>query len=114
MEITGENFAITYDSKSFIITIQGALRLYGSDGYSQILKLFDNVVDESPEIITLDLKGLHFLNSSGINAISKFVIKIRNKKLSKLFVKGAKKYSWQTKSLKNLKRLMPDIILEFD
>ena len=114
MEITGENYSITYDSESYIISIMGALRLYGSDGYSQILKLFDKIVDEAPKSVTLDLKGLHFLNSSGINAVSKFVIKIRNKKTSKLYVKGAKKYSWQTKSLKNLKRLMPEIILEFD
>ncbi len=113
MEIKGENYQISYDSDSSTIHCQGTLRLYGKLGYAEIVTLLDNVMEEKPESITLDLSDLKFLNSSGINAISRFVIKVRNQNHSRLVIKGADAYPWQRKSLKNLKRLMPDLTLEY-
>ena len=114
MEIKGENYLIIYDSSAATITCQGSLRLYGAGGYNDITKLFDEIAGQKPEVITLDLKDLQFLNSSGINAISKFVIKVRDKKASRIVVRGTDRFPWQSKSLKNLQRLMPALTLKIE
>ncbi|NET54260.1 MAG: hypothetical protein F6K09_38340, partial [Merismopedia sp. SIO2A8] len=69
---------------------------------------------QQPKVITLDLKKLEFLNSSGISMLSKFVINVRKKNASQIQVKGSTSIPWQSKSLKNLKRLMPklELVLE--
>lgn len=114
MEVNGENYRVTYDPKTATLTCQGSLRLYGATGYVSIVDLFNKVADQKPSTITLNLQDLQFLNSSGINALSKFVIRVRNYKTSKLLVKGTNQFSWQPKSLTNLQRLMPDLHLEIE
>lgn len=113
MEVNGENYSVVYETDTATIICEGTLRLYGVAGYSSVTDLFNAAADQHPETITLNLEGLQFLNSSGINALSKFVIRVRNKKSSKLVVRGTNQFPWQGKSLKNLKRLMPGLILEF-
>lgn len=46
--------------------------------------------------------------------LSKFVINIRKKNSTKIIVQGSAAIPWQGKSLKNLQRLMPSLILEFN
>ncbi len=111
MEVKGENYCVRYDEETSVIVCEGSLRLYGASGYEDIVKLFNEVADNKPTAITLNLQDLQFLNSSGINAISKFVIKVRNHKTSEITVLGASKFPWQMKSLKNLQRLMPSLSL---
>lgn len=114
MEINGENYSVFYDSETSTISCEGSLRLYGAAGYGDISALLEKAAETESENITLDLRKLKFLNSSGINVISKFVIKVRNQKTSGLTVLGTKQFPWQQKSLKNLNRLMPDLKLEFE
>lgn len=96
------------------ISCKGALRLSGMDEYAQIIELFNQVATDAPEIIVLDLRKLEFLNSSGINVLSKFVMKVRQKENVKVIVEGSQKIPWQSKSLKNLQRLMPGLQLEWE
>ncbi|MGK7879797.1 MAG: hypothetical protein AB4060_06805 [Crocosphaera sp.] len=114
MEVKGENYSVTYDNETITVNFQGSLRLGGMEEYAPIVKLLNQVVDMEPEIITLDLKTLKFLNSSGISMLSKFVINIRKKKSSAIAVKGSNAIPWQGKSLKNLQRLMPTLTLELE
>jgi len=78
------------------------------------VSLLDAVAKKRLPAITLDMKNLKFLNSSGINVFSKFVITIRNQNDSRLMVRGSSRFPWQSNSLKNMKRLMPDLILEIE
>ena len=80
--------------------------------YAPIVQLLNDVADAQPEKITLDLKQLEFLNSSGINILSKFIIKVRQQKSIQISIQGSKEILWQEKSLKNLQRLMPSLELE--
>ena len=114
MEVKGENYSVTYDNETITVNFQGSLRLGGMEEYAPIVKLLNQVVDMEPEIITLDLKTLKFLNSSGISMLSKFVISVRKKKNISITVKGSQGILWQGKSLKNLQRLMPSLKLEFE
>ncbi len=114
MEIKGENYSVTYDPAAAAIKCRGSLRLYGASGYADIVNLLNDAAERHPPAISLDLRELQFLNSSGINTLSKFVIKVRNLKVSRLAVLGSGKFPWQKKSLKNLLRLMPDLNLTIE
>ncbi|MEM9215005.1 MAG: STAS domain-containing protein [Cyanobacteria bacterium P01_F01_bin.150] len=110
-EIKGDDFNISYESQTQTLSFQGSLRLGGVQSYQPLMELLNGVQAEHPELITLDLKELEFLNSSGISMISKFVINVRRQNVSKMLVKGSSNIPWQSKSLKNLKRLMPSLQL---
>lgn len=114
MEIKTEDYNIWYDTKTATVNCQGSLRLSGMDEYAPIVDLLNNVAEEGPPIITLNLRELEFLNSSGISMLSKFVIKVRQKKTIQIVVIGSKGIPWQGKSLKNLQRLMPSLTLELE
>lgn len=114
MEIKAENYNVLYDEASNNIIFDGSLRLNGTAEYASITELLEEVAQQEPEKIILDLKELNFLNSSGISVLSKFVINIRRRKNIQMVVIGAKKNPWQGKSLKNLQRLMPSLKLEME
>jgi hypothetical protein len=114
MQISAENYCVSLDENSNIISFKGSLRLSGMEEYEPIINLLDRVVNQEPEQIILDLTGLEFLNSSGISMLSKFVINIRKKNTTKIIVQGSAAIPWQGKSLKNLQRLMPSLILELN
>src|SRR5690349_13450435 len=112
MEIKTADYSVRYDKDSATIFFAGFLRLEGVDAYKEILDLCIKVCDEQKQI-SLNLTDLQFLNSSGISMFSMFVLKIRDIGDLKLTMYGSEKVLWQTKSLKNLKRLMPGMTLEF-
>lgn len=110
-EVKGDGYQVQYDSALTTINFQGEIALGGSRDYAPIVNLLNEVADDEPKTITLNLKDLAFLNSSGISMLSKFVLGMRKKKGVQLVVLGAKKVPWQGKSLKNLERLLPGLKL---
>jgi hypothetical protein len=114
MEIKTADYQVSYDSETNTLSCKGSLRLSGMDEYAPIVELFHQVAALEPPLINVDLKTLEFLNSSGINVLSKFIIKVRQKKIVKMVVQGSKQIPWQGKSLKNLQRLMPNLQLEWE
>jgi anti-anti-sigma factor len=114
MEIKTEDYNICYDSSTETIICKGSLRLSGMDEYEPIVKLLNELAEKVPQKITLNLKKLEFLNSSGINVLSKYIIKVRQKGTIQMVVQGSRHIPWQGKSLKNLQRLMPSLQLELD
>ena len=110
MNIEGENYAVKHPKDSAIVSFEGTIRLGGMQEYAEILDLMNTALDESGNAITLDVKGLKLLNSSGITMMSKFVIGCRGKQ-SQLKIVASKDVPWQGKSLKNLQRLLPSIEL---
>ncbi len=115
MKVVQENYQIVYQPEDSTIHCKGSLRLNGQEeDYKRINNLLEQVIESEPPSVTLNLQELNFLNSLGINMLSKFVIKIRKKKFIKVIVQGAKDTPWQEKSLKNLQRLMPSLSLQLD
>ncbi|HEY9703876.1 MAG TPA: STAS domain-containing protein, partial [Allocoleopsis sp.] len=102
MEIKTEEYVITYETDTNTVICQGSLRLSGMDEYTPMVELLNNIVDSGVKNITLNLKELEFLNSSGINVLSKFVIKVRQQGSITMVVVGSNNIPWQGKSLKNL------------
>lgn len=112
IEIKTENYSVVYDNMAQSITFQGSLRLNGTEEYAPISDLLQEILEQEPIGIWLNLQKLQFLNSSGISLLSKFVIEVRKRKNIQLLITGSKTISWQSKSLKNLQRLMPNLTLE--
>jgi hypothetical protein len=114
MDIQTKDYSIEYDRATQTVTCCGSFRIGQMEEYAPIVDLLNEVTDSSPNMITLDLRKLEFLNSSGINIISKFVIKVRQLKNIQITIQGSKQIPWQGKSLKNLQRLMPSMHLELE
>jgi hypothetical protein len=115
MEITEyktEDYSVEYDRETTTVTLAGSLRLSGLEDSNPVVKLLNDVLALEPKTITLNLRELEFLNSSGINMLSKFVIKVRQNKTIHLILLASNRIPWQGKSLKNLQRLMPTLELE--
>lgn len=110
-EVKGDGYQVQYDPASATVYFQGEIALGGPKDYAPIVNLLNEVAALEPKIITLNVKELAFLNSSGISMLSKFVLGMRKKKGTQLVVIGSKKMPWQGKSLKNLERLLPGLKL---
>ncbi|MBF0201372.1 MAG: hypothetical protein HQK66_08670 [Desulfamplus sp.] len=109
MEIKEENYTVRYDESGASITCSGVLDLRGREGYAEIVELLGRAAESDPPSgkITLDMKNLEFLNSSGITTLGGFIIKLRKKGDTKLTILCSNSYSWQPRSMKGLGKLMP-------
>ena len=110
--IKTEDYEITYEPESQTITCKGSFWMSNTEEYAPLAQILNGATAQQPPMLTLDLRHLDFLNSSGINVISKFVIGVRQKGNIELVVLGSKEIPWQNKSLFNLTRLLPTIKLE--
>ncbi len=114
MEITHDDYVVRYDTATTTVICQGSFRLRGSEEYAPIMQLLTEVADAKPAMLTLDVSALQFLNSSGINTLSKFVLQVRKHTASQIMIKGSSQFPWQQKSLKNFQRLLPGLQLEIE
>ncbi|NEO84647.1 MAG: hypothetical protein F6J87_10395 [Spirulina sp. SIO3F2] len=113
-EIKGDNYSVQYNQETVTIQFQGKLALSGVKDYGPIHDLLYAVVADAPAQMTLDLRQLSFLNSSGISMLSKFVLALRKKEGVQLVVVGSNEMPWQGKSLRNLKKFLPNLKLEIE
>ena len=111
IDITHADYQVQYDDTHAKVSCKGSFRLNGEE-YKPILDLLILAADATPPLLTLDVRELQFLNSSGINTLSKLILHVRNKKVSQVLVQGSAKFPWQEKSLINLQRLLPALKLE--
>jgi len=112
MEISHENYHVRYDAATATVICQGSFRLRGPEEYAPILQLLTQAAKAKPAMLTLDLRQLQFLNSSGINTLSKFVLLVRKLNTSQVVMQGNRQFAWQQKSLLNFQRLLPGLQLE--
>lgn len=111
IEIVQTEYQVRYDETTATVSCEGSFRLNGEE-YKPILDLMLAAADAAPPLLTLNVRELQFLNSSGINTLSKFILHVRNKKVSQVVVHGSTRFPWQEKSLINLQRLLPSLKLE--
>lgn len=114
MELRTEDYHVWYDAVTQTLTCQGALRLADLEEYTPMWQLLSDVIAQKPDQLTLDLRSLKYLNSSGFNVLSRFVLKVRQETAMQMLVRASKKIAWQEKSLKNLQRVMPNLQLELE
>ena len=112
LEIKTNAYHVWNDEANSEVRCAGSFRLNGVEDYQPVIALFTEVATHNNNDLTLNLTELEFLNSSGINALSRFVISLRGMQGSQLKLRGSKKIAWQGKSLPNLGRLLPSMQLE--
>ena len=105
--VKGEEYTVEYNEGTQSVSFIGTIRLQTAEEYEPILQMLYKAHDaaEPNEMICLDFRQLRFLNSSGINTISRFVIAARKQDKIGLTVLGNRDIYWQQKSLSNLQRL---------
>ena len=111
LEIKSDDYSVSYEPEIATVYFKGEISLSKSSDYTPIVNLLNESASSSAKTMTLDVKELQFLNSSGISMLSKFVLGLRKNKSTQLVVLGSKKVPWQNKSLKNLERLLPGLKL---
>lgn len=110
-EIIDNNYTVTYDAGT--VTCKGYFRLRGAEEYAPIMDLLIQVAKLKLPQVTLDVSDLEFLNSSGINTLSKFVLQLRRSGDVKLCIVASDQYPWQKKSLRNFQKLLPGTDIQF-
>jgi len=115
MSIRTQDYQAHIDEANCKLILSGSLRLNAAPEYQPISDLMDAacVVAQqgSPAILTLDLTDLRFLNSSGINLLYQFVLKVKKQGGLGLRVLGSNSNAWQPKSLSNMVKFMPTLEL---
>ena len=113
MEIKRDNYSIEYKKKNRLVKMSGTLRLQDKDEYREIFELLTKAANETTGLpLTLDMKNLVYLNSSGISSLSLFIIKMRQ--LDKyISIKGSNSIPWQVKSLSNFQKLYGKVEIIF-
>ena len=114
MDIVHNDYQVHYDAATATVICQGSFRLRGTEEYTPILQVLTAAADAKPATLTLDLRTLQFLNSSGINTLAKFVLYARQYRATQVVMKGSQQFPWQEKSLKNFQRLLPGLQLEIE
>ena len=106
-EIVESNYSISYDADTTTIRCNGYFRLRGAEEYAPMMGLLNRIADLGLPELNMDVSGLEFLNSSGINTLSKFVLRLRKGGPVKLTIQASEEYPWQKKSLRNFQKLLP-------
>lgn len=105
--VKGDEYSVEYNDGTQSVNFVGTIRLQTTEEYEPITQLLHNAHNtaDPAQVVTLDFRQLRFLNSSGINIISRFVIAARKENKVNLTVLGNQDIYWQQKSLTNLQRL---------
>lgn len=107
--ISGESFEVRLEEDNQTVSFKGALRLSGMEDYAPILEMLKGTLSNPQAPIVFDVRELDFLNSSGITMFSRFVIEARERADVSLQFLASEAIPWQSRSLKNLQRLMPSL-----
>ena len=112
--VQGEEYSLEYNDANQSVSFLGTVRLQSTIEYEPIVNLLNKAHDETEagNTLQLDFRQLRFLNSSGINNISRFVISCRKQDKVQLLILGNQDIYWQMKSLTNLQKLWPKVQIE--
>lgn len=90
--------------------VSGVLRLASVDAYAPVLAGVAEALRTWPRL-TLDLRELAFLNSSGVRALARLVLAARDADRPLALV-GTTRYPWQAKAAASLRAIHPGLVIE--
>ncbi|HEY9823987.1 MAG TPA: hypothetical protein V6D19_00950, partial [Stenomitos sp.] len=83
-----DEYKVWYEPELAVVKLHGYLRLPSLQAYQPLLNLLFDALAQSPQL-TLDLRELEFLNSSGISMLSMFIVTVRNQHETQLLLQGS-------------------------
>ncbi len=115
MGIVTKKYIVEYDRETSTLYWQGVIRLEDLEDYQAITQLLNEVVALEPSHMTLNIRKLKALNSSGISVLGRFLFNMgEQKKTQSMVMQSTKKISWQKKWAKNFQHLMPSLLFEWE
>lgn len=103
---------VSWDEATHRLTLTGTLQLMRKD-YQPICDLLDSLLrrQDLPRLI-IDMTRLQMLNSSGLNALSRFVLGMRARPATPVIFHGSRAILWHHKALANMKSFLPTAEIE--
>ena len=112
MKIEGEGHRVTYEEN--VITISGKLSLMLED-YEELEDFFEKVVESEPPELTLDIRNLEYLNSSGIKTICVgLILEADDVENLRMRILCSERYTWQKETVPTFEDLMDDMEIVFE
>ena len=112
MIVKTEDYTINAQQLNHVL-ISGTMRLPSPLSYEKPFSIIKNSLEEATDILTINLKDLEYLNSSGLTSFARIIIEARaNNKPLKIIIN--KSIPWQTKTLLSLNKLWDELSFVLD
>jgi hypothetical protein len=112
MNISGESYNIRYENQ--VIEISGKLSIM-PEGYENIEAFFRKIIDTEPPELTLDIRNLEYLNSSGIKALCiGLILESETKENLCLNIRCSKRHRWQKETVPSFNGLIDNLKIVFE
>ncbi|MCG8416493.1 MAG: hypothetical protein MJE77_00960 [Proteobacteria bacterium] len=114
MHLQTSEFSVSFIEAEGRIVFEGSMRLRSARDYDELKQLLRTAHGQDPPLLTLDFRGLKFLNSAGIGTIGQFIVEARKADKVKIVLHGSSARPWQPRSLGTFKRIWPKVELTID
>lgn len=114
MNLQTTEFSISFDPAEARVVFEGSMRLRSARDYDELKNLLREAHELDLPQLTLDFRGLKFLNSSGIGTIGQFIVEARKANKMKIVLQGSSERPWQSRSLGTFQRIWPKVELNID
>lgn len=112
--IVTDNYSVHVDKLNQTVVMKGTLRLENTAAYRPIIDMMEKLAETTPETLTINLRTLEFINSSGINSLSKFLMQTTKREGVAVIILATEQIPWQNRMLRSIQRVVPDFKLEFE
>lgn len=112
MKIEGDGYTVTYQDGQ--VKIAGKLSLMLED-YTELEEFFKIIIESKPSALTLDLRNLEYLNSSGIKTICVgLILEAADVEGLRLKILCSNQYTWQKETIPTFEALMDEMEILFE
>lgn len=112
MRIQEEDFSIEIIPETHTVILEGTMRLSSPLAYDNYFNDIITLVKTSKEV-TLDIRKLEFLNSSGLTSLGRIFIQAKAAGTTgKLLASNA--IPWHTRSVSSIAKLWPGLVIEMN
>lgn len=111
---TDDHYVVTYDNQTAMVEFRDFLELSTAKAYAVVNNLNHQIQQQKLDAITLDLRMLQISTAPGIIMVAKFIINVRNQKISSFTILGSHTIAWHAQTLNKLKQLLPTLTLIID
>lgn len=113
MEIEGDGYRIWYEETTSTLFFAGRILLIADAEREPITTALENLLELNPSSMRWDVTKLQLISSAGLNVLYKFILSVRGRDAMHMQVIGNEAFVWQQTALPNMKKLMPELKLEF-
>lgn len=112
MQIERDGYTLAYENG--VIEITGKLSIMLEE-YGEIEDFFEEIIETDPTDLTLNIKNLEYLNSSGIKTICvNLLLEAADIDGLKMKILCTDQYTWQRETVPTFEELMDDMEIVFE